>query len=195
LNANIPRYFIERFLGPSALGGFAVVASIQLIVATVLSAVGQSTAPRMATEFTANHKKAFVRLLYELLAVAMALSCGLVVISVVLGRQVLTFLFRPEYAQYRGLLILLSVVTLVSNVSVCLGFAITAARSYGRIALVYVATSVAIAIGCSVLVPAIGLSGAAWAMLIGSLVCGVGSILIVVDRLRVGPRVIGSVPS
>lgn len=188
LNANIPRYFIERFLGPSALGGFAVVASIQLVIATVLSAVGQSVAPRMAKAFAAKQRRDFISLLCRLLAIAVALSSVLIAISLAFGRQLLTIVFRPEYSQYHGLLVLLSVVTLVGSLSICLGFAATAARSFVKQAPVYFATSAAIAIACPLLIPAAGVMGAGWAMLIGSLICVFGSLFIVFDRLRGLPR-------
>lgn len=195
LNANIPRYFIAQLLGPGTLGGFAVVASIQLLVVTVLSAVGQSFAPRMAKAFEAHRRSDFVKLLYQLLAIALALSSALLAISLIVGKQLLALLFRPEYTQYQGLLILLSAVTLVGSVSMCLGFAATAARSFVKQAPVYLATSIAIAVGCAVLIPRVGITGSAWAMFIGSAISTTGSFLIVFDRLRLIPPVTAAVPS
>ncbi len=48
LNANLPRYFIEHYLGQRDLGIFAAMAYLQVVGTTVISALGQSASPRLA---------------------------------------------------------------------------------------------------------------------------------------------------
>lgn len=64
LNANIPRYFVEHYLGEAALGYFSAMAYVVVAGSTVMGALGQSATPRLARYYQEN-KQAFAQLLLE----------------------------------------------------------------------------------------------------------------------------------
>src|SRR5699024_2175189 len=47
LNANLPRFFVEKYLGEAALGYFASIAYLLIVGNTFIQAVGQAFAPRL----------------------------------------------------------------------------------------------------------------------------------------------------
>src|SRR5262249_39828316 len=70
LNANVPRYFIEGYLGERELGLFAAMAFLLLPGTSILvAALGQAASPRLARQYAAGDARAFLALLLRLLAV------------------------------------------------------------------------------------------------------------------------------
>jgi O-antigen/teichoic acid export membrane protein len=74
LNTNLPRYFIERYLGQRELGIFAAMAYLQVVGTTVIAALGQSASPRLAREVTSEKQLGFRRLLLKLVGIASGLG-------------------------------------------------------------------------------------------------------------------------
>ena len=70
--SNIPRYFVEHYLGEAALGYFAAMAYVLVAGRTVMNALGQAATPHLAKSYVAD-RRAFCRLLAKLLAMAAAL--------------------------------------------------------------------------------------------------------------------------
>jgi O-antigen/teichoic acid export membrane protein len=64
-NANVPRYFIEHYLGERELGIFAAMAYLMVVGGTVVGALGQSASPRLAKYYAAGHLYAFKRIASE----------------------------------------------------------------------------------------------------------------------------------
>lgn len=172
LNTNIPRYFIERYLGERELGLFAAISYSMVAANMVVGALGQSASPRLAKYYTAGNSHAFRTLLLKL--VGIGLSIGVVGILVVKigGKEILTILYRPEYAQpqYLEILLLLMVSTAIGNVSSFLGYGMTAIRYFSvQMPLSILVTGIS-ALSCYWLIPNMGLRGAAIALLIGVIV-------------------------
>jgi hypothetical protein len=59
LNTNIPRFFIERDLGPHALGIFAALAYVMVAGTTIVRALGQAASPVMARLFNGRQWRRF----------------------------------------------------------------------------------------------------------------------------------------
>ena len=130
LNSNIPRYFIERYLGERELGFFAAIAYLMVAGGMVVNALGESANPRLAKYYALGDSKAFRTLLLKLVGIGVVLGGVGVLVTVVAGQQILTLLYRPEYAKYTNLLIWLMVATGINYVSSFLGYGITAARYF-----------------------------------------------------------------
>ncbi len=170
LNTNIPRYFIERYLGERELGIFAAISYLMVATGMVVSALGQSASPRMAKYYAAGNITAFRTLLLKLVGIGVVVGGVGILVAVVAGREILTLVYRPEYAERADLLVLVMVATAISDVSSFLGYGMTAAR-YFRIQMPLFALVTTIsATACFWLIPISGLRGAAIALIIASVV-------------------------
>src|SRR5581483_8398132 len=130
---------------------------------TVVDALGQAVSPRLAQQFAAGAVGAFRALVLKVLGISALLGAIGVLLSLLLGRQVLTLLYRPEYAQHLPVFIWVIAAAGIGYLAFVFGYAMTAARSF-RIQVPIYAFSLAVVIAaCVVLVPSHGLLGAAWA--------------------------------
>jgi O-antigen/teichoic acid export membrane protein len=169
LNANIPRYFIEFEIGTYALGIFAAVTAFQKVGPTVVQALGRSAAPRLANYYAVGNVRRFRRLTLVLIGIGTMLGAAGVIVALVAGRWILTLLYGPEYA-FPGLLALVMVAGGVDYLATMLLFVITAARRFRVQLPMHVWTTGAVALACVFLVPTIGLTGAALALVAGQVV-------------------------
>ncbi|PSB50976.1 polysaccharide biosynthesis protein, partial [filamentous cyanobacterium Phorm 6] len=74
LNTNIPRYFIERYLGERQLGIFAAISYLMVAGNMVVSALAESASPRLAKYYAAGNITAFRTLLFKLVGVGAVLG-------------------------------------------------------------------------------------------------------------------------
>uniref|UniRef100_UPI001ABB5751 lipopolysaccharide biosynthesis protein n=1 Tax=Aetokthonos hydrillicola TaxID=1550245 RepID=UPI001ABB5751 len=159
LNTNIPRYFIERYLGERELGIFAALAYLIVAGNIVVDALGQSASHRLAKYYATGNNIAFRILLLKLVGIGALLGGIGVLVSVVAGPQILTLLYRPEYAQRADLFVWLMIVAVISYVSSFLGYGMTSARYFFiQMPLFTIVTSIS-AIACFWLIPSMGLLG------------------------------------
>ena len=166
LTPNIPRYFVEAYLGEWELGIFAAMAYFMVAGNTIVSALAQSANPRLAKYYAEGMTKAFEALLLKLVGIGVLLGTASVLVALVAGSEVLTLLYGPVYATYGGVFVWLMVAAGILYTASFLGTGITAAR-YFRVQVPLFAGVVAItAIACIVLVPHAGLSGAALALVV-----------------------------
>ncbi len=163
LVTNIPRYFIERIQGTHELGIFAAMAYIVVAGTTVVDALGQAVSPRLAREYAAGEVGAFRALTAKVLGISAALATAGVLISLVLGRQVLTLLYRPEYATHLDVFIWIIAAAGIGYLASVFGYAMTAARQFTIQVPIFAFSIAVITVACALLVPDHGLRGAAWA--------------------------------
>lgn len=165
LNTNVPRFFIQAVAGEHALGIYSAIAYVTVAGSTFVVAVGQAVSPRLARLYARGDRAGFVRSLRQL--TALFALCGALAVALVLvaGKPLLTLLYTPEYAMSVPLLLLLTLVFGVGSIISVFGFGITAARRF-RAQVPLVALAVLIAtIASAILVPRLGVMGAAWALL------------------------------
>ncbi len=178
LNSNIPRYFLEPMWGETELGYFSALAYLMLVGNTVVGALGQSASPRLAKSYAAGDGRSFCRLLSRLAGIGVAMGAFGVLIAMTMGRQVLTLLYRPDYAEHIDVFVWLMVVAALNYVASFMGYSMTAARYFrAQLPLFAVVTGV-LTVACAVLIPTAGLTGAAQAMGIAAVVQLLGSVAI-----------------
>lgn len=183
LNTNIPRYFIERYLGERELGIFAAMSYLMVVGQMVVSALAESASPRLAKYYAAGNSTAFRTLLLKLVGVGLMLGTGGVFVAVVAGREILTLLYKPEYAERADLFVWLMVAAGMLYVSSFLGYGMTAAR-YFRVQMpLFVLVTGSSAIACFWLIPTQGVRGAAIALIIGAIVQASFSLGVIVHAL------------
>jgi O-antigen/teichoic acid export membrane protein len=184
LNTALPRYFIEHALGERALGIFSAIASMRAAGDLAAFSLGLAAFSRLARAYAAENLTEFRSLLSKLLIMGAALAtCG-VVVACVAGREILTLLLRPEYANRAELLPWLMVVAGFGYMAMFLGTAMTAAKYYDSQIVLFTLTNVGVAVLSYILVPSRGLLGAVIAMLVGAILQLVGSVVILVIGMR-----------
>ena len=184
LNTNIPRYFIERYLGERELGIFAAMSYLMVVGQMVVSALAESASPRLAKYYAAGNSTAFGTLMLKLVGVGLMLGAGGVFVAVVAGGPILTLLYKPEYAERADLFLWLMVAAGILYVAAFLGYGITAAR-YFRVQMpLFVLVTGSSAIACFWLIPTMGLPGAAIALIVGAIVQTVFSLGVIVYALH-----------
>lgn len=184
LNTNIPRYFIEHSLGERELGIFAAIAYLMVAGNMVVSALGESASPRLAKYYAAGDSKAFRILLLKLVGIGALLGGIAILVALVAGKEILSILYQPEYAQHSYLFVWLMVAAGIGYISSFLGYGMTAAR-YFRIQMPLFALVTTIsAIACLWLIPSIGLQGAAIALIVAAIVQGSFSLGVIIYALH-----------
>jgi O-antigen/teichoic acid export membrane protein len=170
LNANMPRYIIERNLGRSELGVFASLAYLVVAVGLIVNALGQSASTRLAKHFAGGEMQGFKRIMWRLLALSAAALVLGVPLTALFGRWIVSLLYTPQYAQRLPLLLVIVATAGVNAGAAFLGYGMTAARQFKAQVPITVITTVSVTVLTLVLVPRIGLIGAAWALLISSVI-------------------------
>lgn len=170
LNSNIPRYFIEHYLGEWELGLFAAMAYLMMAGGMVIGALGQSASPRLAKHYATGNTSAFRTLLLKLLGLGALLGLAGVLVSVVAGREILTLLYRPEYAERLDVFFWLMVATGIGNMGGLLGYGLTAVKYFKAQVPLLTAVTLSCLLSCFWLIPTSGLRGAAIAMVIAMII-------------------------
>jgi O-antigen/teichoic acid export membrane protein len=170
LATTVPRYFVERHRGEHDLGAFVALAYLMVIGLTVANAIGQAASPRLAAYHAAGDRARAGRLLLVLSALAAGLGLVGLVLARAWGRELLTVLYRPEYAAHAGAFEVLMIAAALGYVATILGHGMTAARSF-RIQIPIFAAVAVVSLGAAaMLVPAYGVMGAAQASVVAALV-------------------------
>lgn len=178
LNSSLPSYFIKHALGERDLGIFSAIGFVISVGNLAVVSLGQSAFTRLARAYSAGDLTSFGSLLRKLLAFGAMLGvCGMIV-SKLAGREILTILFRPEYAERANLLPWIMAVGGVVYMAQFLGFGMTAAGFYNSQVTVNILANLSLLAGCYWLVARQGLLGAILAMLMAAIVQLVGSIVI-----------------
>ena len=174
LRSNVPRYFIEQYLGARDLGIFVAIAYLMIPGVTVATALGESASPRLAKYYEAGNGPAFRGLLLKLVGIGALIGIAGVLAALTFGREILSLLYGPEYARL-DLFRWMTIAAGISYVGMFLGYGILAAR-YFRVQMVLLTSVVAtLALACLWLVPLFGLGGAAAALVITSFVHASGA--------------------
>jgi O-antigen/teichoic acid export membrane protein len=170
LNVQLPRYFIENAIGVQGLGIFAALATIPLAGTMVVNSLCQAASSRMAQAIHARDLSAFRRIVYHLLCIAAFAGLGIMSLAVLTGDRLLEIVYSPQYIGYQATFITLSAWGGASYCVAVLGSAVTAARQL-RVQLPITAfATLATGIGAMILVPSLGLTGAAIAVTAGAIV-------------------------
>lgn len=188
LNKNITNYFIEAFLGFESLGYFSSMVYIMAAGNLVVTALNQSRNVRMARFFSEGNKRGFMDIFYKMLIFVIALGVCMLFAGVIAGEQILAILFKPEYALYNSVFVTVLGAAGISYLSDVVNYSNTAMRQFRLQPLSYGTVLLAGLLLNSLLVPALGLIGAALCLLITSCLqlAGNSAILIYMIRKKAG---------
>jgi O-antigen/teichoic acid export membrane protein len=162
LLTNIPRYFVDAYIGRRALGVYVALTYPLFALTTVVLALGQSATPRLAN-YAHTNRKAFETLLRRFLIMVLTLGATFALGAFLVGRPLLQLLYGPYYARHSVVFLWLVVASLFAQVTSCLGFTLTALRQFKIQPLLLGISCCICALLSFWLVPREGLLGAAWA--------------------------------
>lgn len=174
LTVNVPRYFVAHQLGDAALGEFAAMAYITVFGSMIVAALAQSASPRLARHYVTDIR-AFTQLLLKLLAFGAAIGVVGLLLVAGFGRQVLSIIYRPDYATHTTAFFWLMVAAGLTYAAKFLIISMIAARQFRAQTPLYALMLLVIALLCSWWVPTHGLLGAAYALCVGTLLLLVGA--------------------
>lgn len=175
LNMNIPRYFLQHYMGLADQGIFASLAYLVFAIYLVVMALSVSVTTRLARLFADRDHRQFVHLLTKLSMLGVVIAAVGVPLTFLVGRPLLTLLYRREYAAHVGLLALFVGIAGLGTIGAFLFCGLTAARSFRAQVPVYFAATLVGIVGSAVLVPRCGLMGAGLAMLLSTIAIVVGA--------------------
>lgn len=184
LSATIPRYFIERHRGEQELGAFVAMTYLIVIGETIANALGQAASPRLARYYAARDGAHVRRLLVGLIGLGIVLGGAGLVAARAWGRELLTVLYRPEYAEHTEALGLLMLAAGIGYVATFLYYGMTSARLFRVQMPLFVAVAATSLVSCAALVPVRGLVGAAQASVITAAVNLLGATAVNLYALR-----------
>ena len=178
LNLNIPRYFVERSFGMREQGIFSSILNLMAAGSVAVGALGQCVTPRLAKYFASGNMAAFRRLLWFLTGISVALGVGGFLAAALFGREILTLAYRPEFATRQDVLIWLMAASGALYLGSMMGVAVTAARCFAPQLPLFALSVVTTTLACILLVPTMGMRGAAAAIFISSIVQSAGGALL-----------------
>jgi O-antigen/teichoic acid export membrane protein len=164
LTMNIPRYVISAVHDRKMLGLFASVAVILQAGALIFRAIEQPAMPRLAKLISERDAFGFWRLLFRLCCLFTGVAAINVVLSLLVGTQVLTLLFNDNFADLGGVLALMALATAVSQMAGLVESSLIAARVTAVQVPMHVITVLSCLVLCQWLVPSTQLYGAVLAV-------------------------------
>jgi O-antigen/teichoic acid export membrane protein len=177
-NGNVPRYIIEHYLGPRDLGIYSALSYLPQAGTMIASTLGYVTYARLGKLYHTRDVGAFKKLLRNSVLICASIGLAGLLCSALEGKTVLAWLYRPEYAEHEGLLLVLTASSALAFVTSCFTFAITAASQFRQqIPLFIIVVGVSSALSF-ILVPRIGVYGGALATLVSIAVQLLGTVLI-----------------
>jgi O-antigen/teichoic acid export membrane protein len=193
LNSSLPDFFVMHALGEREVGIFAAIGFVVSVGNMVVLSLGQAAFTRLARACAAGNLAAFHSLLAKLVACGAALGVIGMIVSKIAGREILTLLFRPEYAERADLLPWIMAAGGVLFMAESLGYGLTAANFYQSQVVLNVIANLCLVAACYWLVERRGLLGAILAMLIAAIVQFAASIVVLVVGMSGHAKGIGQV--
>lgn len=184
LSSNIPRYFIERYVGEYELGIFSAISYLMVAGGTIVNALGQAASPRLARLFAERKKEALLRFLGKLIGIGGLIGLVGILAANAFGREILAMLYGYEYAERADVLVILMWGGALGYISSVLGYGITAARYFRVQVPFFLIVTVSIMMASFWLIRGHGIYGAGLSIIIGMAVQVFGSLAINVYAIK-----------
>lgn len=184
MRQTIPRTVLEAGHGEDMVGIFAALSYLVIAGSTVVMALGQASLARLAQHYEAGRIAAFKHIGLRLAALGVGFGVAGVAVAYWGGPFLLTHLYAPEYGQHADLFVLIMAGGGALYLSTLLAPLTTAMRAF-RGQMVVQAVSVGILLALApTLIGRLGMTGAAWTVLIASCWTVIGFLLLIRLGLR-----------
>lgn len=127
---NMPKYFIEDYLGTSALGVYAAIAYFSSAASLFAAGLGQPRLKLLADNLHKGNIDEFRFNLYKLISSASVVGVLGITISSYFGGEILKLLYGNEYQNYQHLFFLIMIASMLTMVTLFQWYAMTALRLY-----------------------------------------------------------------
>ncbi|MGY0578925.1 MAG: lipopolysaccharide biosynthesis protein [Paraglaciecola chathamensis] len=165
----LPNFFLNQQMGVESAGYFASISYFLVAGGIIVNSLSQVLTPKLAIYYQRREQKAFSRLLRQLCLIGLLLGLFGVGIAWILGGFFLELFYTPYIAQFHGVLTLLMLAAGVRYIYIFVGTALASIQSFAVQTKIYACGLSAMALSCYLLIPEYGLYGAAYAMLIATL--------------------------
>ena len=184
LYPNIPRYFVEGYLGEGKLGIFATMSYTVVAGIKLVDSLAQAVGPRLAGHHAAGNEAHFRRVLFKAAGLGLLLGAAGALTALFAGSEILTLFYGREYAAYQGAFLWLALAGGIECVTSFQYWTITAARRFVIQIPLFALVVCAGAAACFWLVPTAGLRGAAIACVVAAIVRFCGGLAIIMHVLH-----------
>lgn len=170
LTSNIPRYFIQTWLGERELGIFAALTYVTAAGMTLVSAVGNSLTPALARDFDRGDSRAFAGRFWMLLGVAAGIGLSGLLTATLFASPLLQIVYGAEYARSAGVFVHAMALGTMTYMAAAVGFATSAAKCFRAQVPMFVLVVATILAASMAWIPSSGLHGAISALMLGAAV-------------------------
>ena len=184
LSSSLPNFFIKHGLTERDLGIFSVISLTISVGNMAVVSLGQAAFTRLARSYFHRNAAEFDALLGKLLLAGAAIGGVGMIVSQFAGREILTMIFRPEYAERADLLPWIMAAGAILFMAQFVGFGLTAAGYYYAQVLPNVLATVSLVATCNWLIARHGLFGVILSMLIAALVQLITSAIVLIVETR-----------
>lgn len=174
LSVNIPRYFIDAIMGTVPLGIFTGLASMMRLGSYVELALVQATQTRLSQLARDGHRAAYRGMLLRIAIAALIVGLGLTCTTWLAGDWIIGVTFSANFAQHTNALVVLMLAGAIGNVAGVLKGATDASRRYKVQLPILIGSLVTACLGAAAMIPAWGLLGAAWSVVLTKLILVAG---------------------
>jgi len=166
LNTNIPRYYLDYFVGIEYVGIFSALYYVLIASNMLITPITLLAAPKIANAYNQKTTKSFLNINIQLFV--FSLITFLIVITPILfqGELILTILYGESYAVYERTFIIISYSLLFGFLVAFLSLSTIAARKIKIQPLVNLITLIVTLVAGYFLISLHGIEGAAWTILI-----------------------------
>jgi len=178
LNSNIPRYFLENYVGIEELGYYAAIVYMLVAGNLLIKPLSLVVAPRLANYYNSNNFKSFLKLNFLLLLISLIIGLILITIVIFMGEWILKIVYGPNYIEYHLVFIIVMIGSTLSFFTTFLNISIVAARAFKIQPFVNVITTIVTIISSFLIIPSQGVTGAALVLIITFSTQFFGSLLI-----------------
>ena len=184
LSSSLPNFFIKHGLTERDLGIFSVISLTISVGNMAVVSLGQAAFVRLARSYFNRNAAEFDALLGKLLLAGAAIGAIGMIVSQFAGREILTMIFRHEYAERADLLPWIMAAGAILFMAQFVGFGLTAAGYYYAQVLPNILATISLVATCNWLIARYGLFGVILSMLIAALVQLVTSAIVLIVETR-----------
>lgn len=159
-------------------------AYLMIVISTIANALGQSVVSRLSRMHSEGNSKQFASTMYNLLAFGVLTLVLGVPISLLIGRPLLSLIYRPEYGAHVMLFVILVGAAGVSAIGTYLNYGMVAVRAFKIQIPIVGVTTLIISMSSLLLINRIGMFGIAYSLLAGAAFQVTGSALVLIYRTR-----------
>jgi O-antigen/teichoic acid export membrane protein len=186
LTIHVPRYFVAGFRGPRELGIYGALSYFVIAGNLVAASIGEAISPRLSRLYDSGEGPEFMRTVVRAAAIVGLLGIFLAIGAWAASGWLLALLYRPEYEAFGFAFSLLMAAAAVGYVACIFGYAATAAQQFRAQATLGAVLAGSVLLFGSLLIPALGLTGAALTQAAVACVQLIGSAAI--TRKSIGSR-------